>query len=201
MFTSQVTKLNKVVFPEFNNERIYMQKFYKQKGLPNHLKHWQPTVDSMLENIETDSPIFLMIDQQVVKSNTTHRRPGPHIDGYWIEHLNAHGGNDIPGTHSFNPNPKPSGWNIPSSWNHASFEKPESILLASDIAGCVGYVGNWEGNLKEGGDCTDIDLTNLQKILLEENYCYKGNVTFIHESIPILNETPRTLVRLNLKNI
>lgn len=41
MFTSEVTKLNKVVFPEFNNERIYMQKFYKQKGLPSNLEHWQ----------------------------------------------------------------------------------------------------------------------------------------------------------------
>lgn len=40
MFKSEVTKLNKVVFPEFNNERIYMQKFYKNEGLPKHLRHW-----------------------------------------------------------------------------------------------------------------------------------------------------------------
>lgn len=198
MFKSEVTKLNKVVFPEFKNERIYMQKFYKDQGLPKHLKHWQPTVDCMLESIDTDSPIFLMVDQQVVKPNTTHRRPGPHIDGYWIEEIQAHGGGGS-GTHSYSP--RPGNWqDTPTRWNHGQFDVPESILLASDVSGCIGYLGEWKGNLKEGGDCTDIDLTNLTKITLEENFCYKGNVTFIHESIVIPQEIPRTLVRLNLKN-
>lgn len=213
MFKSEVTKLNKVVFPEFNNERIYMQKFYKNEGLPKHLRHWQPTIDCMLETIETDDPIYLMVDQKIVTPNTTHRRAGPHIDGYWIEGLQAHGSNTT-NTHSFRGHSFGGGGHVfkghsyqqPDKSTHLShlspnFDVPESILLASDVAGCIGYVGEWKGNLKEGGDCSDINLSNLEKIILEENFCYKGNVTFIHESIIIPQEIPRTLVRLNLKNV
>lgn len=85
MFTSKCELLGDVTFPEFTGERIYMKKFYKNKGLPNEYKRWQPTIDQMLDKIDIDEPIYLMVDQGIVQPNTAHRREGVHIDGYWID--------------------------------------------------------------------------------------------------------------------
>ena len=206
MYVSEVQPLNSVTFPEFTGERVYMEKFYKQDGLPSHLSRWQNTVDQMLDTVDTDQPIFIMIDQGIVKPNTSHRRPGPHIDGYWIEELKAHGGSQ----HKFNSIHKfdnrhvlhQGGWSTgPGSWKHVDFSQPESIILASDVVGCKAYTGQWEGDIGEGGDLSHLDLTDLLNFSMHSHVVYKGNVTFIHESIPLQNETQRTLVRLNLKGI
>ena len=204
MFTSAVKELNPVCFPDFTGERIYMQKFYKEEGLPKHLSRWQPTVDQMLLQVDTDKPIFLMVDQGTVKPNTSHRRPGPHIDGYWIEELQAHGGSS--GGHRFNNDTeilitKNGYWDTGPSWKTANLSEPESIILASDVAGCKAYVGDWHGEIGEGGDCTDICFKDLSEFTMKPNNAYMGNVSFVHESIPLPFETQRTLVRLNLKGI
>jgi hypothetical protein len=81
-----------VNFPEFTGERIYMREIFKDRPLPRDLKRWQLTVNQMLEGIDTDGPLYLMVDQKIVSPNTSHRRPGIHIDGYWIPAIQAHGG-------------------------------------------------------------------------------------------------------------
>lgn len=209
MYVSEVQPLNSVTFPEFTGERVYMEKFYKQDGLPSHLSRWQNTVDQMLDTVDTDQPIFIMIDQGIVKPNTSHRRPGPHIDGYWIEELQAHGGSSgghrMPTSHhSVNHHRQPNvgGWQTGgSNWKTMGFIDPESIILASDVVGCKAYVGQWEGEIGEGGDLSHLNLEDLLNFSMESNVAYKGNVTFIHESVPLPVETQRTLVRLNLKGI
>ncbi len=101
MNLSYVEQRAKVDFPLFNNEKVYMLPFYKKEGLPSNLKHWQRTVDSMLDGVNTEDVIYLMIDQGFVKANTYHRRPGVHIDGYWNPGINGHGGHriDMNGSH------------------------------------------------------------------------------------------------------
>lgn len=195
MYTSTVKELNPVTFPEFTGERIYMQKFYKKQGLPKHLARWQNTVDQMLLQVDTDQPIFLMVDQGIVQPNTSHRRPGPHIDGYWIEELQAHG--STTGGHRFHN----GRWDVGPGWKTVNLSEPESIILASDVVGCKGFVGDWNGIIGEGGDCSDICLDGLSEITMKANNAYMGNVSFIHESIPLSHQTQRTLVRLNLKGI
>lgn len=54
-----------VTFPAFMAERVYMEEFTKQDGLPEHLSRWQNTVDTMLTGVDTDGPIYLMVDQAV----------------------------------------------------------------------------------------------------------------------------------------
>lgn len=197
MYTSEVQKLNSVTFPEFTGERVYMEKFYKQDGLPKHLSRWQKTVDQMLDTVDTDQPIFIMIDQGIVKPNTSHRRPGPHIDGYWIEELNSHGSST--GGHRMHTSN--GRWDTGPIWNHVDLSDLESIILASDIVGCKAYTGQWEGDIGEGGDVSHLDLKSLSNFLMDSGIAYKGNITFIHESIPLPVESQRTLVRLNLKGI
>lgn len=92
MFNSIIRERNGVHFPAFNGEKHYMVPFLKRFGLPNDLSHWQETVDDMLDGIETDEPIYFMADQAFVKAGRPHRRPGVHVDGYWVPDLRGHSG-------------------------------------------------------------------------------------------------------------
>jgi len=169
IYESKIKKIGPVLFPPFAGERVYMLPFYKNKLLPKSLKHWQSTIDAMLNGIITNEKLYLMIDQGKVIGGQTHRRAGPHIDGNWVE------------DHKI-----------------STSMYDESLILASNIEGCLGYVGKYEDKVAADGDCSNCDLSKLEKIRLLANIAYCGNVTFVHESIPIEYNCKRTLVRINV---
>ena len=183
---SYVEQRGKVNFPEFTAERVYMKEFYKEKGLPSELSRWQNTVDSMLEGVETDGPIYLMIDQGVVKGGTSHRRGGLHVDGYWNPRISAHGGTKHFGS-----------WKT-GGWVNCDFKDKEALILASSLTAARGYQGIWEGSCGEGGDCSHISTSNLKEVVMRAGNTYAGNVTKLHESLPVAEDCIRTLVRLNV---
>jgi len=55
-----------------------------------------------------------------------------------------------------------------------------------------------DGVIREGGDCSHLDLSNLQRLALEANKVYAGNVTMLHESTPVMENVLRSLVRLSV---
>lgn len=118
MYKSIVQRRGPVTFPEFTGERIYMHEFRKSTGLPPEYARWRDTVEQMLTGIDTDGPIYLMVDQGVVAPGQTHRRPGVHIDGYWNPAMLAHGftggwgSSYVPPSHGYTP---PSHGYIPPS--------------------------------------------------------------------------------------
>ena len=183
---SYVEQRGKVNFPEFTAERVYMKEFYKEKGLPSELSRWQNTVDSMLEGVETDGPIYLMIDQGVVKGGTSQRRGGLHVDGYWNPRISAHGGTKHFGS-----------WKT-GGWVNCDFKDKEALILASSLTAARGYQGIWEGSCGEGGDCSHINTSNLKEVVMRAGNIYVGNVTMLHESLPVAEDCIRTLVRLNV---
>ena len=183
---SYVEQRGKVSFPEFTAERVYMKEFYKEKGLPSELSRWQNTVDSMLEGVETDGPIYLMIDQGVVKGGTSQRRGGLHVDGYWNPRISAHGGTKHIGS-----------WKT-GGWVNCDFKDKEALILASSLTAARGYQGIWEGSCGEGGDCSHINTSNLKEVAMHAGNIYAGNVTMLHESLPVAEDCIRTLVRLNV---
>lgn len=212
---STILATQSVTFPSFIAERVYMREFYKEKGLPEDLTKWQPTVDAMLDGVDTDGPIYLMVDCGIVPAGTTHRRKGLHIDGYWNPEISAHGyagghgghrsihsGHGSGRRHSYEPpshkGRSPFHGSGTNSWQDATFEEPEGLILASSIAACVGYVGEFEGPIREGGDCSHIDLSGLDPIYMQANTIYQGNVTCLHESLPVSTDCQRQLVRLNV---
>ena len=207
-YQSKVVEAGSVLFPEFKNERVYMLPFFKKEGLPSHLARWQSTVDQMLQNIETDSPIYLMIDQSFVKAGTPQRRPGLHIDGYWIPESHSHGQgggrhsqNSVvyAGTHSNNGGSRHrSNKDMFQSWQDAEFKDHEALILASNISAARGFTGIYEGPIQEMGNCQNVSTNALNEVKLEANKAYIGNVTFLHESLPVENDCYRTLVRLNV---
>jgi hypothetical protein len=205
------------VFPQFMAERVYMKEFYKDKGLPPELSRWQDTVDAMLDGVDTDGPIYLMVDEGFIQSGATQRRKGLHIDGYWNPGISAHGNNypDIPSHHQpVIPRGHRAGrqsddghkatrflgkWDVPGQgWSHSDFKEPEAIILASSLSAARGYVGTFEGPIGEGGDCSHIDLSDLTEIQMHAHQVYACNVTGLHESLPVGINCQRQLVRLNV---
>ncbi len=184
--SSYVEQRGKVNFPEFTAERVYMKEFYKEKGLPSELSRWQSTVDSMLEGVDTDGPIYLMIDQGVIKGGTSHRRGGLHVDGYWNPRIGAHDGTRHIGS-----------WKT-GGWVNCDFKDKEALILASSLTAARGYQGIWEGSCGEGGDCSHINTSNLKEVVMHAGNIYAGNVTMLHESLPVAEDCIRTLVRLNV---
>lgn len=184
---SLLKEIGPVQFPANTGERVYMLPFTKRNGLPKSLSRWQDTVDAMLRNVDSKDQIYLMIDQGVVKAGHTHRRSGPHIDGNWIPAINSHGTGDGGGGRHC-PVPKHM---------HVDLE-PEGLILASDVCASCAYLGEIEGIPGEGGDCSHLDLTHAQRIPLQAGLAYAGNVTMVHESLPVESDCQRTLVRLNV---
>lgn len=188
---SIVQQRGNVQFPAFLAERVYMREFRKG-SLPTDLGRWQPTVDAMLEGVDTDGPIYLMIDQSVVQAGACQRRPGVHIDGYWVPDLQAHGGG---GSHTGNA---PGRWDSTPAWVHCSFDQPEALILASSITASRAFSGKFTGQPGHGGDFSHVDLTGLEEHILQAGQVYAGNVTMLHESLPVAVNCQRTLVRLSV---
>ena len=192
---SIVQPRGRVPFPAHLGERVYMREFRRSNGLPFDLRCWQPTVDAMLDGIEADGPIYLMVDQGRITAGKPHRRPGLHIDGYWIPELQAHGGRPPGHIHTA------AKWEINPGWNTGGSDTewpPEAILLASDVSACRAMVGEWSGAAREGGDCRHIDTSGMNEIVMDAGIAYAGNVTMLHESLPVPADCLRTVVRLNV---
>lgn len=216
MFTSTVQARSLVThWPSHTNERIYMVPFIQSEGLPDEINRWQGVVDTMLEGIETDKPIYIMVDQGIVEHGKTHRRPGVHIDGYWCPSISSHGGSSGHGPYR-PPSHGPSRgyhrsrgahvsvagrWDAPPTWHTSTFAEDEAIILASDVGAARAYAGQFTGHIGDGGDCSTINLDDLELIDMQANQVYAGNVTMLHESVPVQVTTPRSLVRLNLPGV
>lgn len=186
--------------------------FMQKEGLPPHLNHWQETVDNMLDGIQSHEPIYFMVDQAYVPAGLSHRRPGVHVDGYWIADVTSHGG----GRHAPEPTHGPrrkgihypsrgvhgsSAWEVPD-WRFPDFSTPEAILLASDVQGARAWTGLYDtGLIGEGGNADKVPVELLAALDLKANHVYHGNVGTLHASVPLGESTKRTLVRLNCPGV
>ena len=189
---STFKQTGKTVFPIFNQERIYMQEFTKKEGLPIALKHWQDTVDYMLDGVDNSDKIYLMVDQAFVQAGTTHRRGGLHVDGYWNPGVSAHGGG-----HGSVPSRPRHGGHFP---RHMGAGTDELIILASNVQACDGVIGGFDEIEWNGGDYSHLHYSDFEHHLLEPFRVYQANTgSFLHESLPVKQDCYRTVVRLNVK--
>jgi hypothetical protein len=70
------------------------------------------------------------------------------------------------------------------------------MIIASNYSACMGWNGKYEGEAKEGGDCSHLDLG--EGFMLKPNTVYYGNSQFIHESLPMDKDVFRVLFRITL---
>lgn len=216
MTTSTVHQRGAVTFPAFTGERVYMREFTKAAGLPAGLLRWQETVDAMLDGIDARGPVYLMVDQLPVRAGSTHRRPGVHVDGYWHPALSCHGGGggghgsvpathgawpathrSVPFSHSWEPAPGGHG-SVPTRHSHSG-SHAETIIVATDVFGCVAFDGAYDAAPSKGGDCAHVDTAGMLRVGMAPGYAWAGHtLTMLHESIPVRRDCLRTVVRLNV---
>lgn len=72
------------------------------------------------------------------------------------------------------------------------------ILISSNYEACDGWNGVFKNIPLGGGDCSHIDVSNLEKFRLKANKVYLGNSTFLHESVKINEPVKRQMVRITL---
>lgn len=168
-YESVLQEHGKVEFPEFLGERLYMIAFRKGSPLPKILRRWKKTIDAMLAKVTISKKVELYFM----------------ADEAYVQK----------GTPHRRPGPHIDGhWSTTGTLQHYD----ETILLASSVAGCYGYVGPYYGEFGPGGDVTKMDLSKLDRLMMKSNRVYAGNVTMVHESIPLKESCQRTLVRINV---
>lgn len=93
-------------------------------------------------------------------------------------------------------------WRTEPAWNDPINDEKlwpnETIILASNVPACRALVGDWGGIIGKGGDVTHLDLSHMREIQMQAGIAYAGNVTFVHESLPVLHDCQRTVVRINV---
>lgn len=220
-------EIGSVQFPEFRPERFYMIPFFKADGLPEAMSHYQPVVDVMLKDVDTPLPLSIMVDSRVVPEGKSHRVPGRHIDGYWDLSAWKGGGNcwkavagHKGGGHATQhakdlssitrdqlmaiqsemlTNGKPPGASA-KNWpcRVADFSFPEALILAQSVEGSCAWTGEFDDAIFDvGGGAEHVDVSRMERIQLKANHAYAGNVTMLHESLPLPANTPRTLIRIS----
>ena len=128
-----------------------------------------------------------MISQKGVEAGQPHRLPGAHVDGYWNPIQFKHQGTGH------------SGGEV--GWENQDWSLPEALFLASDVQGCRAFTGEVRGRIGNRGCCAGVDLASMETILLEPNRSYVGHVSMVHESMPLLTKSMRTLVRINVPGL
>lgn len=150
-------------------------------------------VHQMLKGVEHSGGVaYFTIHGKTLKEKETLRRGGPHIDGNYEpkEMSFGRGGGN--------------GWKVDQDGPgiNTKFHKRQylnekgGIILASNYSSCLGWIGDYKGTIKTGGDCSKIKLD--KPFMLKANTVYYGNNHFIHESLPVDKDVQRTIVRITM---
>lgn len=174
-----------VVFPEFKGTQIHMRPIEMGKDIP---EHYVPIVSAMLRGAapvierlhggRAAAQWFLTIDERDIPVGQCHRRGGVHYDGVYL--------------YTQDKDPR---WNTMSDLRAMA---RGGIVLAASAVGGRCWNGTLYGEAGPGGDCEHLrdQLKELTEFDLEPNVIYTGNAMFLHESIPVVEDTRRQLVRL-----
>lgn len=164
-------------------------------GLP---EKYVNTVKEMLKDIKDRAGLaFLTVHGKVLKKGDTHRRPGAHIDGNYVNHVP---GEDFISFGTGGGN----GWKVGDDGitlteeeHNTSYNNDKGgIILATSEESSECWIGEFEGVPDLGGDCTHIDLGKSEP--MKANTIYYGNNRFIHNSLPASKDMKRIMYRITL---
>lgn len=155
-------------------------------GLPDQFKE---IAKQMLSGVKAAGTAFFTIHGKKLKAGQTLRRGGPHTDGNYEPHVMTFGGGgwkvgqDGPG--------------INTALHNEQYNNPlGGIILATNYASAIGYIGDFDGLPNIGGDCSHIEVKD--PFPLTANSVWYGNNHFIHESLPVEDDIHRVMARITL---
>lgn len=175
-FTSKFVQLGKLNLPEYSGTRIMMMPINMNdtKSLPDNLERYRPMMEKLFEMSPTKTGVgYLTIDEKLIKSGSTHRRSGKHVDGIYQNGKGGWGGNT-------------------GSWG------ANGLLTVSSELGCRVFPGTFIGKPGPEGECDHLIDQITSSVELEPGTVYWLDPLCVHESIPMTNDTFRTFVRLSM---
>ena len=189
MLDSHFEDLGAITFPVWSGRQKYM----------NTVDPSDPRMDEGLEDYNdvvrqlcaaagyTGPEVHVTVDEKIVQAGCSQRRPDAHVDGHFqVSEMSW--GHDGPG----------------GTWNHCCNEVPiprMSVIVASDVAGCIGYRGNFEGEPKNDGDLEHIRDQLGAGELLPANRGFLLSPDCVHESVRYSEPTQRGFLRIALPPI
>jgi hypothetical protein len=196
MIISKIRQTAALIVPALNMEKSMIPFCLKTlKGLSDEFK---ALVEPMVAPLQVrEGMAFLTVHGRNIQKDDTLRRPGAHIDG---NYMNYEPGQPFKSFGSGGGN----GWKLGQTGPYIeeqehldSYENEKGgIIMVSNFQSCKAYAGEFEGSPGRGGDCTHIKLN--EGFHLEPNKVYYGNNRMVHESLPVSEDTQRTLIRITL---
>ena len=126
----------------------------------------------------TTGTAYMTVDEKIVPAGMSQRKPGPHVDGCFMPHMNRWGG---------------------GGWNHFCNNVPFArmpVIVASDVAACRAWEGMFDAVPTEDGDLSHLDLD--EGVLVPANVGYLLSPDCVHESLRMSEPTRRTFLRIAL---
>lgn len=179
---SLIERGDPIQFPVWRGTQLYMAPFVGGK-LPPGFEAYAPGVAAMLTHILPEGPVFVTIDEKELKAGQYHRRPGAHVDGVWNHTIMAHG----------------KGHHIKSPVGPAEhIGAPGTVVLASSAFGCVFYPGELAVTPGGGGSLEHATALLGKPQPMKPCTVYAVGPHGIHESVPVLEDCRRSLIRLSV---
>lgn len=199
IYKSQFKKLKSITLPEFTGIRVLMLPILLEDidTLPDDLVNYKETVQELIDlSPERIGVGYLTIDEKLVKQNTSHRLKGLHVDG-----VGTDGRTDIgPWARVGLKYACETHWDKTNLHWYDNAAGIGGMLTVSNPSGCRAWNKEFDGSIKTDGDCEHLRNQFLleESVVFEPNMVYWCNATCVHESLPMLEDTQRTFVRLSM---
>lgn len=131
----------------------------------------------------TSGIAHMTVDEKIVASGMSQRRPGPHVDGCFMPDLGRWGG---------------GGWNHYCNNIAGGGYKRMPIIVVASVAGCRAWRGVFDGKPTEHGDLASITDKLDNGEVLPANVGFLLSPDCIHESMRFDRPTQRTFLRIAL---
>lgn len=183
IYSTYVTK-GKVEFPAFSHVRVMMMPVVlgDEKSIPEIINPYRALLIKLFELQTYFGQVgYITIDEKMVASGRTHRRPGLHVDGV---HKTQAGG-----------------WGGGGTWGGNAWQgKGTGFLTVSSHAMCKVWDQEFEGLPDADGACEHLADQCREECaaLLKESIVYWLDPLCVHTSIPAERPVQRQFLRLSL---
>lgn len=178
MFKSEIKYAGRIAFPPFTGIRVMMMPVRLEDPESVPFSQWRDAFSNLVARAPVQKGVgYLTIDEAEVRAGETHRRPGLHVDGIGPDGRAA-------------------------AWGGGGGYAANGMLVASDVLGCVGFRGTFEGWPGANGDCAHLrdQLPSQELVVMCAGDVYRCSPMAVHTATPMSRSRTRTFVRLSMPN-
>lgn len=176
--------IGNIDFPTYTGRQHYMA---TTRGdavhLPAHISVYESRVFELCNALNYRGVIHVTVDEKRLEVGQTQRKPELHVDGRFMKNLTKYNSE--------------GGWGN-GGWNHTCNEIPArmSVAVASSVARCKVYNGDFEGTPSEQGNLSHIRDQVGEGLLVPKNEWHLLSPDCVHESLPADKICDRSFIRV-----